>query len=298
MSVVVSTWVWQHSEVEQRGDLLVLLALADHAQDDGTKAYPSVATLAQKARLSRRGVQLALRRLETQGAIVQAGSGPRGCVSYSIPMGAATSPSLGAVTSPGELTSRANSVPQGGEVSDTKGANRTSPEPSIEPSKNRPSGDRESKKSVKHNGKVVPAGRLSLAVAVLGEFNRQTGSSIGPYTGAGKPSDSLTRIIGALVSWPDRLDDFDSCAHLITVALKSQWWGPGPASVGVVFGPRVIEQNFARAEKAPGGASRGGESLRDRLVRESNEREAKRAARRAELEQQADEVDRRRKESA
>lgn len=47
MSVKVSSWVWEHSPVS-RGDLLVLVALADHAQDNGAGAYPSVATIAGK----------------------------------------------------------------------------------------------------------------------------------------------------------------------------------------------------------------------------------------------------------
>lgn len=120
MSVRVSSWVWEHSDVTHRGDLLVLLALADHAHDDGASAYPSVDTLARKARLTRRGAQLALRRLEKVGAITAEGKGPRGTTAYRIHMQGANS-----VRSEG--TSR-------GELSDTRGANTASPEPSFEPS--------------------------------------------------------------------------------------------------------------------------------------------------------------------
>ncbi len=49
---------------------LVLLALADHARDDGTGAYPSVDLLARKSSLSRRGTQKVMRRLEQDGWIV------------------------------------------------------------------------------------------------------------------------------------------------------------------------------------------------------------------------------------
>lgn len=48
---------------------LVLIALADHARDDGTGAYPSIETLARKASLKRRGVQYVMRRLEAWGLI-------------------------------------------------------------------------------------------------------------------------------------------------------------------------------------------------------------------------------------
>src|SRR5579872_2683561 len=42
---------------------LVLLAMADHARDDGTGCYPSIDTLARKSSLTRRGVQKIMRRL-------------------------------------------------------------------------------------------------------------------------------------------------------------------------------------------------------------------------------------------
>ena len=48
---------------------LVLLAMADHARDDGTGCYPSIDTLARKTSQSRRGVQKIMRRLEQKGLI-------------------------------------------------------------------------------------------------------------------------------------------------------------------------------------------------------------------------------------
>jgi hypothetical protein len=52
---------------------LVLIALADYAHDDGTNAFPSVPTLARKARVDDRTVQRALRELEEAGELEQAG---------------------------------------------------------------------------------------------------------------------------------------------------------------------------------------------------------------------------------
>ena len=48
---------------------LVLLAMADHARDDGTGCYPSIERLARKTSQSRRGVQGIMRRLENSGLI-------------------------------------------------------------------------------------------------------------------------------------------------------------------------------------------------------------------------------------
>lgn len=49
---------------------LVLLAMADHARDDGSGCYPSVERLTRKTSTSRRGVQGFLRRLEDAGFVV------------------------------------------------------------------------------------------------------------------------------------------------------------------------------------------------------------------------------------
>lgn len=62
------TWVWDNSPAEGT-ELLLLLALADHASDDGADAWPSVATLARKCRVHPRTVQRLLRKLDAAGLI-------------------------------------------------------------------------------------------------------------------------------------------------------------------------------------------------------------------------------------
>jgi hypothetical protein len=52
---------------------LVLIALADYAHDDGTNAFPSVPTIARKARVDERTVQRALRELEEAGDLEPTG---------------------------------------------------------------------------------------------------------------------------------------------------------------------------------------------------------------------------------
>lgn len=64
----------------------MLLALADYAHADGSKAFPSVETLMQDARLSERQVRNCLRSLERNGSIVQTGVSPRGTNVYRIAM--------------------------------------------------------------------------------------------------------------------------------------------------------------------------------------------------------------------
>lgn len=58
----------------------VAVALADHASQDGSKAFPSVKLLADKCEVSPRTIQRALRRLEAMGVLVivrEGGCGPR-----------------------------------------------------------------------------------------------------------------------------------------------------------------------------------------------------------------------------
>jgi len=67
MSIKVMTEVWEHSQ-QEGGALLVLLALADHANDQGY-CWPSVPTLAKKARLSERHIRRILSDLQNTGEL-------------------------------------------------------------------------------------------------------------------------------------------------------------------------------------------------------------------------------------
>ena len=77
MSIKIMAAVWESAPVDS-GKLLVLLALADHARDDGS-CWPAVSTIASKARLSTRQTQRALSELEQAGLISrEMGAGPHG----------------------------------------------------------------------------------------------------------------------------------------------------------------------------------------------------------------------------
>lgn len=82
MSIRAMQSVWQHSK-QSGGALVLLLAIADNAHDDGDGAYPSLDTLAQKARMTPRNVLILLKKLEADGEIrVEHGAGPRGTNLY------------------------------------------------------------------------------------------------------------------------------------------------------------------------------------------------------------------------
>jgi len=67
MSVKVMARVWAHSQTAG-GELLVLLALADFANDAG-ECWPSIPVLARKARLTERQTRRVLTKLEEAGEI-------------------------------------------------------------------------------------------------------------------------------------------------------------------------------------------------------------------------------------
>lgn len=77
MSVKVTSWVWEHSR-SRGAQRLVLLCIADHANDDGLEAFPSLARLARKTGMTERGVQKAIQSLIALGELQVTMGGGRG----------------------------------------------------------------------------------------------------------------------------------------------------------------------------------------------------------------------------
>jgi hypothetical protein len=68
MSIECMTRVWKHSKAKGSA-LLLLLAIADYAHDDGTGAYPGMKTLAAKTRMSERNVRYMVQELVGMGEL-------------------------------------------------------------------------------------------------------------------------------------------------------------------------------------------------------------------------------------
>src|ERR1700736_105152 len=77
MSIRVMTSVWDDLRTQAHSELLILLALADWANDDGYR-WPTISALATKARLSERAVQQILGRLTATSRIRRIQGGGRG----------------------------------------------------------------------------------------------------------------------------------------------------------------------------------------------------------------------------
>lgn len=84
MTPAIMEDIWEKSNVKGSPRLL-LLAIAKHANHDGTNAYPSLATLAHLTKLSHSQVCLILRQLVKDGHVrIEHGAGPKGSNAYTI----------------------------------------------------------------------------------------------------------------------------------------------------------------------------------------------------------------------
>lgn len=76
--------IWVDREITCKAELLLLLALASYANDDGT-CWPSIKTLSLRTRTSRRNVQKMMDRLKAKGWVdVKENAGPKGCNLYTL----------------------------------------------------------------------------------------------------------------------------------------------------------------------------------------------------------------------
>lgn len=62
--------VWESAPTDNPSEMLVLLTIADHADDDGANAYPGIARIARRCRLSERRVQQIIKDLEGRGLLM------------------------------------------------------------------------------------------------------------------------------------------------------------------------------------------------------------------------------------
>lgn len=110
------TAVWEHSQ-HKGSELLLLLALADFAHDDGSSIYPSNAKLCEKVRMVERSVRYILRKLERSGELVVEGKHHAGTTRYRIDMALLG----GAKIAPAKIAPRQNDANKGAKSSVTGG---------------------------------------------------------------------------------------------------------------------------------------------------------------------------------
>lgn len=143
MSVKASSRVWE-SDLETRR-MIVLLAMADHADDEGRSIFPSVKRIAWKCKMSERQVQRHLAALRADGILKVISPATRYKPNeYAIVYAALPKkePFESGVTDTTPLgSSGVTSTTVRGDTGDVSGVTPTSPESSIEPSANRQLGE-------------------------------------------------------------------------------------------------------------------------------------------------------------
>ena len=133
------TWAMQDAPVDDAGPAHVLLILADHANDDGTGAFPAISTICWKTRMGERTVQRHLRTLEKDGLIRKGDQRlaelyiereDRRPTVYDLDLSRCRPPrERGAKSAPRDSATPSNGVP----ICQERGA-KLAPEPSFEPS--------------------------------------------------------------------------------------------------------------------------------------------------------------------
>jgi hypothetical protein len=190
------SWVLRHSEA-RLGDRLVLLVLADHAKDDGSSAWPSVATIAHEAHLSEKQVQRCLASLKKAQRIRKTGTSRSGTNVYAVSM----------------VERRLKGDILSGATNPTKPRDRMSPEPSLV----QPSED-----LVAATPRPKPRNVIWDALTyVFGEPTTKTATQV-----RGKVCASLTQagatpdqVVARASAWPAHFDS----AVMTDLALEKHW---------------------------------------------------------------------------
>jgi Helix-turn-helix domain len=238
MRLPVFTWVLDHSE-ERLGNRLVLLALAEHAHDDGTKAYPSNATLMKRTRLSERAVRDALRALERSNAVECYETLRNGTKVYRIV---------------GPFNVNGGSPRRGQNPPGAESGSQTAPEPSVTRQKRSSSSKRAGRAPTMIGGKRVTDDEESFALSVLAIFNAVSGKRFGS-------KEALGKIILRHREHPDlAAEDHE---RIIREQFERPWWSGDPS-------PAVIYGNGEVFDRALNGV-RGGDSVRQNGQDSGNE---------------------------
>ena len=138
MSVKVMSLVWDHYP-RGTGELILALALADWANDQGSSIFPSVAQMSAKTRLSERAVQYLLAKMRGCGWLQQISAGGiiggrRRATTYRIPIELIPLGAVGRVQKlhptpklPTKLSTRVQSKTDMGATGDIDGCNGLHP---------------------------------------------------------------------------------------------------------------------------------------------------------------------------
>ena len=262
MSVKAMAWAWTQEALSE-GEKLLLMAVADHADDEGV-CWPGQVGLAKKCGVTDRTVRTRLKKLETLGLIAREprynAEGKR--TSDRITLNFTTGKSFRRKIFPPETT--ASGEPSEGTVPST-GVSTSTQENSSSTGKEPPTPTKPSTSTTSGKPPPVQVDRLRLtngewqmAQAIIAEFNAQVGTRFSLLGSRGRPTEHLKRIVGRIRENPEV--PLERHLEVIRHTCANPWWGAkAPTSIGVIYGPQAFlrclamekpERNFAD-ERAP-----------------------------------------------
>jgi hypothetical protein len=96
---------------------------------------------------------------------------------------------------------------------------------------------------LKYRGRAVDERTAGEACELVKLYAQQSGQPVRCFKRNGKATEDLTRVLGALTEYDDV--PFETWTTVVVKVLEHPWWGDGPPSIGVVFGPKILAQNLA-----------------------------------------------------
>jgi hypothetical protein len=239
--------VWQHSK-QSGGALVLLLAIADNAHDDGGGAYPSIDTLARKARMTGRNVNILLKALVVDGEIaIDPGAGPHGVNVYRVLLpGLATPENISPLKTFHPEKSDAGGVKnpaRGGEAGFRGGVKEVSPKPSLNRQEN-------------HQGK--PSGSERAARVTLATY--QAPDSLRQWAEDRVPGIDFADVVENWRDWHTShrttIKDYD--ASLRTWVRREKPARAAPPRPVILDNGREVDPSTARKLKLVAGLNLGG----------------------------------------
>jgi hypothetical protein len=237
LSNLTSGWAWKQ---DLKGtDKLVLVALADNADDEGV-CWPGQKFLAEKCGMTDRSVRTILTRLEEAHLIRRSprfrrdGSRSSDLIELAV---------AGPFSAP-EDSSAGNTLPpvnhHGGVGKDQGNLGDTATVVAREDARELP--------AYTFNRKRVTKEEWRRVAHIMGKFNRTFGTSFGA-----KDKDMVSRVVMVLRSPAGAVLSDEDYERIIDNNAKAPWWGAEtPDTIGVIFSPRAFPK-AARNNGVPTG---------------------------------------------
>jgi hypothetical protein len=117
---------------------------------------------------------------------------------------------------------------------------------------------------LKYRGRAVDERVAVEACQLVQLYASRTGQTVQRFKRNGSATEELTRVIGALATF----DDVPLAKWIATLetVLLNPWWD-GPPSIGVIFGPKIVQRNLDDPAHGAKRLTAGQRSEQDKMER-------------------------------